>query len=218
MKRTLTKGLMGMVVMIVMSLGAGREPRLDAAGGSGESQRREGTAENLPAGMERSDWKSILAAHEEWKHAIEADAEKGSGWRAENPGTGLRASFAERGAEVRPEEGDWSWGLELVSYGVGTEQRTMGERRPKVGVGGRRIGYEWDGNLEEWYQNREQGLEHGYTIRERPGREAAPLELRVSVRGGWRQIEVIDEGERGNLWASAGRGAGAVSGAEGDRR
>ena len=64
MKRALTKGLMGMVVMIVMSLGAGREPRLDAAGGSGESQRREGTAENLPAGMERSDWKSILAAHE----------------------------------------------------------------------------------------------------------------------------------------------------------
>jgi len=64
MKRILAKGLVGMVVMIVMSMSAGREQRLDAGGGSGVSQRREGTAENLPAGMERSDWKSILAAHE----------------------------------------------------------------------------------------------------------------------------------------------------------
>ena len=72
----------------------------------------------------------------------------------------------------------------------------MAEQKPEVRVSGRRIGYQWDGNLEEWYQNRARGFEHGYTIQKRPGAdgEVAPLELRMSVRGGWKQVEVIDEG------------------------
>jgi hypothetical protein len=191
---TITKWLMGILVLIGMSLRVGTELRLDAAGGSAESQPRTGTAEKLPVGLERTDWQGILAAHEEWKHAIEAAPDRQTGWRAVSAGVGLQATFAERGAEVRMEGGDWRWGLELVSYGVGAEQRSMGEWTPRVRVSGRRIGYQWDGNLEEWYQNRKQGLEHGYTIRERPGEEEASLELRMSVRGGWKQVEVIDEG------------------------
>ena len=196
MTTTLTKLLMGVLFFFLICLKVGTERRLDGTGEKGENPSRQGTAEKLPTGMERSDWTSIRAAHEEWKHTIRAISERESGWQAENPVTGLHASFDERGAEVRPEAGQWGWGLELVSYGVGTEQRSMAERKPKIGVRGRRIGYEWDGNLEEWYQNRAQGLEHGYTIEKRPGAqgEAAPLELRMSVRGGWQQVEVIDEG------------------------
>ena len=40
------------------------------------------------------------------------------------------------------------------------------------------------------------GLEHGYTIQERPGErgKTAPLELRVRVRGGLREVAIIDDG------------------------
>ncbi|NDD65263.1 MAG: hypothetical protein EBZ36_15005, partial [Acidobacteria bacterium] len=58
-------------------------------------------------------------ALEEWRRAVRAD---GKGWRADNPGTGLSATFDRRGMEVRPEGDDWRWGLELLSYGVGGEQ------------------------------------------------------------------------------------------------
>ena len=205
---TPTKLRIGILLIFLTSLKVVTEQRLDMTGEMGENLSRQGTAERLPAGMERSDWENIRGAHEEWKHTIRAMSERHSGWRAENPGTGLHATFDERGAEVRPEVGQWGWGLELVSYGVGTDQRSMAERRPKIGVSGRRIGYQWDGNLEEWYQNRARGFEHGYTILKRPGAqgETAPLELRVTVRGGWKQIEVIDEG-RG---ASFGRQPGEV--------
>jgi hypothetical protein len=146
--------------------------------------------------VERSDWQGILAAHEEWRHAIQPAEKAPHRWEAANTGTGLRASFDTRGGEVSPESGDWQWGLELLSYGVGGEQRSVAGLRPTVGAEGRRIGYDWDGNLEEWYQNRAGGLEHGYTIQERPGEpgEAASLELRVRVRGGLREVTIIDDG------------------------
>ena len=146
--------------------------------------------------MERSDWQGILAAHQAWKLAIREAPGTEKGWKAVNPGTGLRATFDGRGAWIRPESGQWDWGLELTSYGMGEAQRPVGERAPQVEAAGRRIGYHWDENLEEWYHNQSSGVEHGYTIRQRPAAPAgeSPLELRLKVRGGLPEVEIIDGG------------------------
>ncbi|NBO65246.1 MAG: hypothetical protein EBU88_10465 [Acidobacteria bacterium] len=161
---------------------------------------------SCPQGVARSDWQGILVAHEEWKHTIREAPDGAQGWQAENTGSGLRATFDGHGGVVRPAGGDWHWGLELEGYGIGAERRLVAARTPRVGTNGRRIGYDWDGNLEEWYQNRAAGLEHSYTIRERLGRpgEEAPLELWLKVRGELAAVAVDDDG-RG---ASFGRERG----------
>ena len=196
MLKSLQKVILGSLLLMAVSLSSGdlRRPAVPEA--VIPSAAWVEAEERLPAGMERSDWQGILAAHDEWKHAIREAPELKRGWKAANPGTGLRATFDARGARVRPASGDWDWGLELTSYGIGGEQRPVVERTPQIETNGRRIGYDWDENLEEWYHNQSSGLEHGYTIRRRPESltQAAPLELRLKVRGGLEEVEITDGG------------------------
>src|SRR5262249_19702987 len=58
---------------------------------------------------------------------------------------------------------------------------------------GQRVAYDWDDTLEEWFINDVRGLEHGFTIRQRPSseqprssREQSALILSLAVRGGLR--------------------------------
>ncbi|MEY3284431.1 MAG: hypothetical protein RIR86_2444, partial [Acidobacteriota bacterium] len=143
--------------------------------------------------MVRSDWDGILRAHREWKHEVKAS---GSGWKAHNPATGLTASFDRRRVEVHAEGAAWTWGLELVSYGVGRAQISVEKSTPAVEAVTREITYGWDDNLKEWYRNHDRGFEHGYTIQRRPqvSGENGLLELNLKVRG---DLGVIGmEGER----------------------
>ena len=80
----------------------------------------------------------------------------------------------------------WQWGLELQSYGFAGQERAV-QDQPRVNTSGPRVTYDWDGTLQEWFVNDRRGLEHGFTVRERPnppranGREvlecASPLAL-----------------------------------------
>ena len=129
---------------------------------------------------------------------------------AHNPATGLIANFDRRGFEVRPESGRWSWGLELTSYGVGAMQRPIKGKAAAVRTEARRVTYDWDKNLEEWYQNDAQGLEHGFTIQSRPETDSQheSLTLRLRLRGGLRSVgEVVGRNiafgnEKGDLQLS----------------
>lgn len=140
--------------------------------------------------------KPVVGEMAQWKHAIRAD---GEGWWAHNPETGLTARFDQRGVEIQPEspkepEGlNWRWGLELVSHGIGKSQRSTAGIVPKVQTTERRIGYQWDDNLEEWYKNDGHWLENGFTIRERPASTITTdsLVLRLRIRGGLRVINRI---------------------------
>ena len=201
--------ILGVLLLFALSQTSGVLRPMESPLASPSSPTRTGIAERLPAGMERSDWQGILAAHQEWRLGIrpETTQEGQSAWKSFNPGTGLWASFTERGGEVRPESGDWHWGLELTSYGVGTERRSLNHRSPRVEVEGKRIGYDWDGNLEEWYLNETGGLEHGYTIQERPQsrEDRSPLELRLKVRGGLREVTIVDDGRGATFGQERGK-------------
>jgi len=136
--------------------------------------------DRVPEGISASDWQGIWAAHEAWKHAIEPV--KG-GWQARNPAQQWTTTFDGRGFEAKPQGADWTWGLELRSYGAGDEQREVGGA-PPVKTEDHRLAYHWDDTVQEWYVNDGRGLEHGFSVQERPpGPADAPLTFVLATRG-----------------------------------
>ncbi len=149
--------------------------------------------------LSASDWSGILAAYEADRHAVLA-AE--GGHQARNPGQKWTTRFDGRGFVTTPDAGGWSWGLELVSYGVdGAEGAVSAPKCVAAGLpipqgkgrgeGGRCISYHWDAALTEWYINDSRGLEHGYTLHGRPAcrMEAADKRRDSSARRAGRQGE-----------------------------
>ncbi len=84
---------------------------------------------------------------------------------------------------MEPDGGGWTWGLELSRYGIGDEQHEVGGAA-LVTTEATRVSYAWGAGLEEWFVNDTRGLEHGFTLRERPGSGTGPLTLELAVRGG----------------------------------
>jgi len=142
-----------------------------------------------PDGLSAADWSSIRAAYEANRHAAVA---VDGGHLARNPGQRWNIHFDGRAFDATPDGGGWSWGLELVSYGrAGWESAVDAPARVDA-VGGR-ISYAWDAALTEWYVNDSRGVEHGYTVHQRPavewsdglGRDQGEgLRFTLAVRGG----------------------------------
>ncbi|MCX6840566.1 MAG: cadherin domain-containing protein, partial [Verrucomicrobia bacterium] len=124
--------------------------------------------DQVPQGLAKSDWSSIRAAYEAGRHAFQPTA---SGWQARNPGQQWTTQFDQRGFLAQPKAGGWTWGLELQSYGFGEKQTAVGGT-PAVKAEGQRLSYQWDATVQEWFVNDQRGLEHGFTISQRP--EADP--------------------------------------------
>ena len=164
----------------------------------------------VPDELSASDWSGIRAAYEANRYAfVDEDGtplsprERGRGegrtgergWgeghiRARNPAQRWWTSFDGRGFLTEPDSGGWSWGLELVSFGVEGAERAVdrpqsvnavgqpltflasrseaGRASPMGNVKGQRVEYEWDEGLTEWYVNDTRGLEHGYTVHHPP--------------------------------------------------
>jgi hypothetical protein len=150
-------------------------PKADAAKTSTQS---------TPEGLTDSQWTSIRAAYEAGRHEV---TKVDGTYQARNPGQGWLTRFEDGGFAVKPDSGAWTWGLELKSYGfVGNEQE-VGTPSKAQAKGGR-MSYRWDALLEEWYINDTRGIEHGYTVQQRPARKTAdvqsPLAFTLAVRGG----------------------------------
>ena len=120
--------------------------------------------EQVPEGLAKSDWQSIRAAYEAGRHAFQPVE---GGWQARNPGQQWTTKFDGRGFVAEPRGGGWQWGLELQSYGFGENQQAIGGT-PAVKAAGQRLSYEWDATVQEWFVNDARGLEHGFTVKERP--------------------------------------------------
>ncbi|HKQ48480.1 MAG TPA: FG-GAP repeat protein [Phycisphaerae bacterium] len=137
-------------------------------------------AESVPDGLSATDWSSIRATYDANRHAaFPVDG----GYQARNPGQQWRTRFDGRGLITAPDAGGWSWGLELVTYGrEGIEQAVT--TPASVEAKGGRVEYQWDASLTEWYLNDPRGLEHGYTVHQRPDGGAGALRFTLAVRGG----------------------------------
>ena len=122
------------------------------------------SSEHTPADLKKSDWQSIRAAHQAWKHEFR----KLDGiWQSKNSGQRWTSTFNGRGFLAKPSESEWVWGLELHSYGFPAHQQTV-RGVAEIKACGQRLSYHWQGGLEEWFVNDERGLEHGFIVSERP--------------------------------------------------
>ncbi|MBP6004816.1 MAG: carboxypeptidase regulatory-like domain-containing protein [Pyrinomonadaceae bacterium] len=103
-----------------------------------------------------------------------------TGASASNDANGFRMSFTETGLQLRATKKDRTWtsNWRLSSLGVGDDQtsvgdgywRTEGNRADLV-----RAGQE----VTEWFVNRRDGLEHGFTLAARPGSKNSSEGLRL---------------------------------------
>jgi len=103
-------------------------------------------------------------------------------WQAPNRTQGFRAVFTPSQVLLRPrieERGDWSWSLEARRWGRPDilEDVISGTLQ----VDGNRV-ENARGSLDEWFLNEPRGLEHGFTIPERPEGEG-PLVVDLALGG-----------------------------------
>jgi len=139
--------------------------------------------EQVPEGLAKTDWQSIRAAYEAGRHAFQPIE---GGWQARNPGQQWTTKFDGRGFVAQPRDGGWQWGLELQSYGFGENQRAIGGT-PAVKAEGQRLSYQWDATVQEWWVNDARGLEHGFTVAQRPvpplNSQPSTLNFHIATRG-----------------------------------
>ncbi|WP_052572936.1 choice-of-anchor D domain-containing protein [Haloferula sp. BvORR071] len=140
--------------------------------------------ETIPEGLAASDWAGIRAAHDTARHAVQRE-EGGGDLIARNPGQQWSAEFDGKGFTITPDEGAWTWGLDLTGYGSRTLSAATS---PQLRHEGGKITCQRDENLTEWFINDSRGLEQGWDIKLRPERAdpSAPLRLHLTSRGGFR--------------------------------
>ena len=120
--------------------------------------------DTVPEGLSAPEWSSIRQQCEQQRHAAYPVA---GGYQARNPGQQWQTRFDGRGFTTEPSGAAWQWGLELQSYGFAGQERAV-TAPPRVNTSGPRVTYDWDATVQEWFVNDRRGLEHGFTVRERP--------------------------------------------------
>ncbi len=138
-----------------------------------------------------------VGADESWFQSvceqIERDEYQASvsdrGLQAPNRAHNLRTYFRDGGIEVvprTPEDGGiWSLTWRTTGWGRGHPQDakdSAGSAPPSPN--GARVTYDRRG-LEEWYENRQEGIEQGFTVRDRPAGEG-PLRITGALGGSLR--------------------------------
>ncbi|MBI1353597.1 MAG: hypothetical protein GC160_04570 [Acidobacteria bacterium] len=147
------------------------------------SQGAPSTPSHASGVVSDSDWSEILRLRRQRAFAVTA---AGEGFQARNPGQQWLVRLDRRGFGVQPEQGGWSWGLDLAAYGVGDAELKVEGKAPRVDAESGRLSYGWSETLEEWYVNDARGLEHGFTLFQRPQGDGDRVKLWLSVRGGLR--------------------------------
>lgn len=134
----------------------------------------------IPGNLSVADWSAIRAEYDRHRRSFFPVAGE---YHVRSYSQQWLARLDGRGFEVKPNEDSWTWGLELSSYGfAGSERMIQGRAAMAHDVD--HASYRWNAEIEEWFVNEPQGLEHGFTIAQRPAHPNGPLALHLNVRGG----------------------------------
>jgi hypothetical protein len=142
----------------------------------------------IPGGA--ADWWSMVSEsieHEEYKFTV---AE--SGLQAPNRAHNFRSRYRETGVEIEPraqsaeEAVPWRLSWRTKAWGRSGEMTMLGAVSPQVNAEGTRVTYP-HGGMSEWYENRKEGLEQGFTVTERPAGEG-PLRIEGEFGGAARPV------------------------------
>lgn len=127
--------------------------------------------DQAPKGLAKSDWISIRAAYEAGRHQF-VKQEDGS-HVARNRRLGWKMAFDGRGFTATPEDGTWTWGLELQSD-ADIPVCTSSQDADKTVCNTLRFPH--SAVITEWFINDQRGLVQGWTL-------AAPAAIRLRIRG-----------------------------------
>ncbi len=185
MKNTYSKTQVGKLIGAAFAATAlvGTGGSLDAAGIEKES--------DAPKEISASDWRGIRAAYEAGRNAIkELPA---GGFAARSAGPGWRTEFDGTGFVTTPRDGSWTWGLELRAI----DEERVGTAKSGT-ADGNRLAFARSAAVFEWFVNRSEGLQQGWTIVTRPEASADWLRLELRVRGdlrpkvGAKSVDFVD--------------------------
>jgi hypothetical protein len=144
--------------------------------------QRLSSPDQVPEGLAKSDWSSIRAAYEAGRHQFFPQAD--GTHQAHNPGMGWQMTFDAKGFTAKPNDGAWTWGLELesdadipVCKGADEAEIPVRTNAPEADKNVRTtLTIPRTPAITEWFVNDQRGLEQGWTL-------SAPAEIRLRVRG-----------------------------------
>lgn len=121
------------------------------------------------------------------EYAFRSSGDSCSAWTAPNRTQDLRSRLTPGGLEIAPRtpgtEGSEPWSLSIQTRGFGRGEAVAGlANAALLTTGGR--GELDHGPLTEWFVNRPDGIEQGWTLEERPD-GSGPLWIEVAVGGGF---------------------------------
>lgn len=125
-------------------------------------------SDGKPVELWSADWAQIRAANEAASHAIIPQAD--GDFLAPNPGQQWQARIDASGFTVTPNDGKWTWGLEL-----------SGAARGAAEANGGTVTHRRDDRITEWFANDRHGLQQGWTVNQPPAK--GELRLQFHVRG-----------------------------------
>ena len=102
---------------------------------------------------------------------------------------GLRATFRQNGVRLRSPDAAKPWSINAQPQAFGrTRLKQLGQVQPQTN--GPRIDYPFHG-MTEWYRTLSNGLEQGFTVRQRPsGIGTVPLSIEIAVRSSLQMTSV----------------------------
>ncbi len=138
-------------------------------------------------------YESLGAALEAARHAVERIAPgnpdaRGAEYFAANPSQQLRAWFSRDGVELASgiptpdDEHPWAVALRMRQIGRGSDVTAI---HPKVSNsgGGRMESSDPETGVTQWFENRSEGLEHGFTLHRKCAGEGNEVMIRMAVEG-----------------------------------
>lgn len=142
-----------------------------------------GGGDALQSLRENDSHNSLLAAMDVEQYAVDR---VGEGASAGNPANRLRMNFCGKGLRLESAIADESWGSEwsLESFGYGEQQ--IPAQEGKLWASGARVEIlRAEQGITEWFENRVNGMEHGFTLTSAPQGRAngTPLRLVIGIAG-----------------------------------
>ncbi|MEO5914550.1 MAG: choice-of-anchor D domain-containing protein [Luteolibacter sp.] len=138
-------------------------------------------------------YESLGAVLVEARHAVEkvdsaSPSSRGAEYFAANPGQKLRAWFSNSGLElasgIETPDGEEPWTCRMHLQGVGRAGDVRPLRAAACAGQGRRVDLKYtDSSVSEWFENKNEGLEQGFTLAEPPPGNPGEVTLLLNLEG-----------------------------------
>ncbi|MDZ4289223.1 MAG: FG-GAP repeat protein, partial [Prosthecobacter sp.] len=146
-------------------------------------------------------WNAFSKARHEVQTLTEREAglpqNRGVRYFAANPGQQLTARFLDQGVRIESGRGGgWQGTVQVTKLSRGGEPAVLPAAAAPT-ANGNRVEYQ-RGDVVEWYENRTEGIEHGFTVAKKPvanGPEDSPLQidlnfgLKASMQAGGKAVQ-----------------------------